>query len=420
MTDFLIDNSDKMDKKTQTVQSVLIDELIPNFDFSSVFGMRTFKSVGGSAIVIKQLDLKEKNDKGTFMEKAQKMPMASGGCPLAVALKESMEELNSNEVETKKIFLITAGEDTDGGLPEYEVEKAAKNIQINIIGIGMDDVDLHTATKIAQMTGGVCCNIPADQLNNNSAIKEIVAPAVEALKNDGKVAIQPSAPAKPVVVEEKVIEEKKEEPKAAPKTETAPQPQIAQTKVELPKINNSSASSIQSSVVEKTEHEVFDAEAEAKATADNIQIKIDQVVANVTSQLNELCKCIPSLVSADLQTIQRMAKSNDAIKDENLALRQAEDKNIKSIEELKKINEEATATISQLMQVIEDQRHTEEHNKKIVEEIAAERKNAADQIELLTQTIEQKDKEIAALEANKAEMQAAIDDLIGKLSVLRQ
>lgn len=430
MTDFLIDNSDKMDKKVQVAQQVLVGSIIPNFDCNSVFGMRSFKSVVGSAIVIKQLDLKEKNDKAAFLEKANKLPMASGGCPLAVALKESLEELSNNEAETKKIILITAGEDTDGGVPEYEVEKSAKDIQINIIGIGMGEFQLADANKIAQMTGGVCCNIPAEQFNDNHAIETIVAPVVNAMKSDNKVAAQPVSTPKA----QPVVEVQKEEPKeSAPKmaafvsqpkmaqSETKKTPEIKETKIELPKVDlNPAATAIQSVTVEKTEQESFDAVAEVKETSDNIQVKMEQVITAVRAQLDELSQSIPSLLGSDLQTIQKMIRNNEASTKENQALRQAEEQNIKNIEELKKINEEATATISQLMQVIEDQRQTEEQNKKIVEEITAERKSAASQIEQLTQTIEAKEKEIAALEENKAEMQAAIDELIGKLSVLRQ
>ena len=420
-TDFLIDNSDKMDKKVRVAQTVMNKCLIPNFDASSAFGMRTFKSVVGSPIIIKQLDLKEKNDKATFEDKVNKLPLSSGGCPLAVALKESMEELNSRDEEVKKIFLITAGEDTDGGVPEYEVENIAGNVQVNIVGIGMKDRDLNAAEKIAQQTKGACCNIPEDKFSDDSAIQAIVAPVVDAMKSITFVAApKPQPVATPKEEAPKMEPVQIAQPEAPRMAAFVAQPTMATTKVELPKTNNSqSATHIQSASVAHVEKEEFDAIAEAQKTADSIQIQLQTIISDVTEQLKGLYANIPSLVANDKQTIQKLIKSNESTVAENQALRNAEAQNIKSIDELKTINEEATGTISQLMQVIEDQRSTEEQNKKILEEISAERQKAAGTIAQLNQTIAQKEAQIKALEENKISMQAAIDELIGKLSSLR-
>ena len=386
VTDFLIDISDKMDKKLSITQRILTDEIAPNFDFSGVFGMRIFKSVCGSPIIIKSLDLAEPNTKSYFITKATSLPLASGGAPVAATVKESMESLKALDADEKKIVLITAGEDTDGGVFEYEVEKLALGIQVNIIGVTMRESDLRSAQKAAQLTGGVCCNIPEDKLGDPFAIRELVAPIINALNTKAapaapKVEAKPEAPkseVKPEPVAQPKVEikeepkeelkiEAKEEPKVEaprmaafvqqPAAQAQPKQEEAPEKKPTPQINNKNfakeAESVQGvSVSQNFSREHFDA----------------------VSALQNANQDIESLLKANMETLQRVLKEKENLTKENEQLRAAEKSNLESISQLQNTAKEANETIQQLHDIIAD-----------------------------------KDAEIEALNANKRDLQVAIN-----------
>ena len=205
--DFLIDISDKMDKKVPIVQNVVIDGIVPNIDFSEPFGMRTFLSIVKSPIIINSLDMGS-NMREDFVKKIQGLPFPNGGAPIAEAFKESCAgfkkfEKTNGEV-TRRIVFVTNGEDTDAGVLDYEVEKATKDypIQVNIIGICMSEANQRTAKKVADMTGGAFCNV--EQTCDVLTLRGIIAPVIDALHN----AIAAKAP----------------EPAPAPQPAPAPEP----------------------------------------------------------------------------------------------------------------------------------------------------------------------------------------------------
>ena len=196
--DFLIDISDKMDKKVPIVQNVVIDGIVPNIDFSEPFGMRTFLSIFKSPIIINSLDLGA-NTREDFVQKIQGLPIPNGGAPIAETFKESCAGFKkfekANGEVTRRIVFVTNGEDTDAGVLDYEVEKAVKDypIQVNIIGICMSESSQRTAKKVADMTGGAFCNV--EQTCDVMTLRNILSPVIDALRNEVSAKAAEPAPA---------------------------------------------------------------------------------------------------------------------------------------------------------------------------------------------------------------------------------
>lgn len=185
-TDFLIDISGKMDKKMPIVQNVVLDGIVPNMDFTEPFGMRTFLSVCKSPIIINSLDM-GMNLREDFVKKIQNLPFPNSGAPIAEAFKESVAgfkkfEKQNGEV-SRRIVYVTNGEDTDSGVLDYEVEKVIKDypIQVNIVGICMSEANQKMAKKVADMTGGVFCNV--EQTCDTLTLRNILTPLIDAMHN---------------------------------------------------------------------------------------------------------------------------------------------------------------------------------------------------------------------------------------------
>ena len=96
--DFLIDISDKMDKKLTITQTILQNEIIPYLNFDENIGMRTFLSVVKNPIVINSLDM-GLNTKSDFMQKAGSLPFPNGGSPIGYTIKESLKSLRNVDAD---------------------------------------------------------------------------------------------------------------------------------------------------------------------------------------------------------------------------------------------------------------------------------------------------------------------------------
>lgn len=403
VTDFLIDNSDKMDKKLSVTQKVLTDEIAPKFDFSHTFGMRTFKSICGSPIIIKSLDLAEPNTKDDFIKKATSLPLASGGSPITATVKESLESLAKIDADRKKILLITAGEDTDGGVLEYEVEKRASIAQINIIGVGMKDSDLRAAQKVAQLTNGICCNIPADKINDTSAIRETIAPVVEALLKEAPAA----APqvhveqAKPVVEEKKItpiIEIKQDVQEEAPKMAAFVQkPQPAQAATEKREERQEPVKKQEVVISNKD----FAKETNAIKIA-TVETHVEDDKFDAVSALKSANEKISELLQSNMNTLQHVLKNGESTRKENEQLRAAEQQNQNSIQQLRKTIQEANNTIQQLKQVVSDKNA----------EIEALNANKNDLQVTINQWIERDKKVVIDLDSNARQATSAASEKI--------
>ena len=384
--DFLIDISDKMDKKLSVTQRVLTDEIIPNISEEAEFGMRTFLSVAKCPIIINSLDM-GKNTKGDFIKKATSLPYPNGGTPIAEVISTSIDEIQKSKADRKIIFLIGAGEETEG-VYEMEVDRKKSDVQINIIGIGMRDTDLATAQKVAQSTGGICCNIPSDKFSDAHAIHEIVIPAIDVLK--GKV-IVPQGKNEVLKQQEEpqrhqAIERKPEETSSIPKMAAFVSVPNAGTKpmqkdeprafkgnpANISAKNfNETAQSIHAAKTESAPQTNFDALAEIKQTNESIQ----------------------SLLNEHVATLQKVLQNNENQRKENTALREAEERNISSIQTLKAELEEAGDTISQLKEVVRNRE----------EEIEALNSNKQDLLVTINQWEERDRKVIVDLDPKERE-----------------
>ena len=362
--DFLIDISDKMDKKVPIVQNVVIDGIVPNIDFSEPFGMRTFLSIVKSPIIINSLDMGS-NMREDFVKKIQGLPFPNGGAPIAEAFKESCAgfkkfEKTNGEV-TRRIVFVTNGEDTDAGVLDYEVEKATKDypIQVNIIGICMSEANQRTAKKVADMTGGAFCNV--EQTCDVMTLRGIIAPIIDALHNaisakapEPAPAPQPAPAPEPItakIPEPEPVRVKEEPIRAAFVSQPvaqAPKP-AAQAPVQQEKKEEPAFSSIAAEVIEP----VFDIEKEneykaeiaaiaelqaARSAQKSANVKaIEESNSNIVALLGKNKAMMDQILEGGKETEIALDRLRAAVKDHEM-----------TIEELRTVNKKLTEQNLQL------------------------------------------------------------------------
>ncbi len=362
--DFLIDISDKMDKKVPIVQNVVIDGIVPNIDFSEPFGMRTFLSIVKSPIIINSLDMGS-NMREDFVKKIQGLPFPNGGAPIAEAFKESCAgfkkfEKTNGEV-TRRIVFVTNGEDTDAGVLDYEVEKATKDypIQVNIIGICMSEANQRTAKKVADMTGGAFCNV--EQTCDVMTLRGIIAPVIDALHNaisakapEPAPAPQPAPAPEPItakIPEPEPVRVKEEPIRAAFVSQPvaqAPKP-AAQAPVQQEKKEEPAFSSIAAEVIEP----VFDIEKEneykaeiaaiaelqaARSAQKSANVKaIEESNSNIVALLGKNKAMMDQILEGGKETEIALDRLRAAVKDHEM-----------TIEELRTVNKKLTEQNLQL------------------------------------------------------------------------
>lgn len=362
--DFLIDISDKMDKKVPIVQNVVIDGIVPNIDFSEPFGMRTFLSIVKSPIIINSLDMGS-NMREDFVKKIQGLPFPNGGAPIAEAFKESCAgfkkfEKTNGEV-TRRIVFVTNGEDTDAGVLDYEVEKATKDypIQVNIIGICMSEANQRTAKKVADMTGGAFCNV--EQTCDVLTLRGIIAPVIDALHNaisakapEPAPAPQPAPAPEPItakIPEPEPVRVKEEPIRAAFVSQPiaqAPKP-AAQAPVQQEKKEEPAFSSIAAEVIEP----VFDIEKEneykaeiaaiaelqaARSAQKSANVKaIEESNSNIVALLGKNKAMMDQILEGGKETEIALDRLRAAVKDHEM-----------TIEELRTVNKKLTEQNLQL------------------------------------------------------------------------
>lgn len=366
--DFLIDISDKMDKKVPIVQNVVIDGIVPNVDFSEPFGMRTFLSIVKSPIIINSLDMGS-NMREDFVKKIQNLPFPNGGAPIAEAFKESCAgfkkfEKTNGEV-TRRIVFVTNGEDTDAGVLDYEVEKATKDypIQVNIIGICMSEANQRTAKKVADMTGGAFCNV--EQTCDVLTLRGIIAPVIDALHNaisakapEPAPAPQPApqpAPApepitakipepEPVRVREEPIRAAFVSQPAAPAPKPAAQAPVQQEKKEEPAFSSIAAEVIEPAFDIEKENEykaeiAAIAELQAARSAQkSANVKaIEESNSNIVALLGKNKAMMDQILEGGKETEIAFDRLKAAIKDHEM-----------TIEELRTVNKKLTEQNLQL------------------------------------------------------------------------
>lgn len=344
-TDFLIDISDNMTKKLPIAQKAIKEEIIPLLDFSNSIGMRTFISIAKSPIVINSIDLGA-TTKQEFTEKIEKLPIPNAGSPIGYTVKQSLEFLNGVEADRKRIILVTAGVETDGGNYEFEVEKNLKvdNVQVNIIGLGLSGFEEKTAQKTADMSYGCFCNIPLDKGDDSLAISSILQPLKDIL--NGKEVIPTPAPEpepapspvpEPAPVPEPVVEQKPE-----PKVEVEPVAEPVGVKVEKPQpvAPAVEVKKVQEFVVPDRGNTQFKEQPATRLEA----FSADSAASGVQT-LDENNAQIEKLLKQNAQSFaQKQAESDKKIAE----LREAGQQAVATIEELKALNNNANGVIDRL------------------------------------------------------------------------
>lgn len=362
--DFLIDISDNMSKKLNIAQKAIKEEIIPLLDFSDSIGIRTFLSIAKSPIVINSIDLGATN-RHDFTEKIDKLPIPNAGSPIGYTVKQSLEFLNGVEADRKRIILVTAGVETDGGNYEFEVEKNLKvdNIQVNIIGLGLSGFEEKTAQKTAEMSHGCFCNIPLDKGDDSLAISNILQPLKDIL--NGKEIIPT-----PIVKEEtpvaEIVTETAAEPEiSVPEISIEPEKkeEVTEPKIEIKVETSPIAQTEEPKTVEKIEVEYkptdrsntqFKAETDTRLnTAFNAQ-NSGADVQNINKQLAENNAQIEKLLKQNAQELQSFAIKQQESDKEIAKLRAAGQNAIATIEELKGLNNNANNEIDRLEKLLAD------------------------------------------------------------------
>lgn len=388
-TDFLIDISDKMDKKVPIVQNVVIDGIVPNFDFSEPFGMRTFLSIVKSPIIINSLDLGT-NMREDFVKKIQGLPFPNGGAPIAEAFKESCAgfkkfEKTNGEV-TRRIVYVTNGEDTDAGILDYEVEKAIKDypIQVNIIGICMSEANQRTAKKVADMTGGAFCNV--EQTCDVLTLRGIITPIIDALHK----AVPAQAPAPQPVAQSAPAPQ----PAPAPATARVPEPEPVRVREEPVRAAFVSQPVAQAPVQQEKQEEPSFASIAAEVKEPIIDAAKEQEYKAEIAAIAELQAARSAQKSANVKAIEESNSNIMALLDKNKVM----------MDEILEGGKETEVALDKLRAAIKDHEMT-------IEELRTVNKKLTEQNLQLKHRAKEQEVNMEALKQEKMALQKEIDRL---------
>lgn len=178
VTEILIDVSSSMEKKISAVKQLILNDIIPELDFSYKIGIKTFTTLSNSN---RNLDINTVLplsivDKETILLKINSLASSKNGrTPIAAAIRKSVESLSEYVSKDKIIILVTDGGETEGGNYVDEATKAAKNgfnCKIHVVGLDLNEESKKQATQIAQITGGSASFLVfQNQSYNNSIAK---------------------------------------------------------------------------------------------------------------------------------------------------------------------------------------------------------------------------------------------------------
>jgi len=158
VTEILVDISGSMKNKMIATKQALLNDIIPELDYSSRIGIKTFSTLGKP----KQLSINpilplNKTDKEVIKQKIQSISCSDGGTPIAATIKASVQSLAEYIANDKVIILVTDGAETEGGDYVLEAKKATEEgikCKIHVIGIDLKEEDKLKAKEIARITGG--------------------------------------------------------------------------------------------------------------------------------------------------------------------------------------------------------------------------------------------------------------------------
>lgn len=194
--EILIDFSGSMKDKLNLTKETLLNLVIPQLDYSSRIGIKTFTSGQNKILVITPILPLNITNQEQLKEAVNSLGIPSGGTPIAESIRESVKSLSEFQAFDKAIVLVTDGEETNGGDPEAEVRNAQKNgveIQIHTIGIGLSDKTKLWAEEIKKITKGSLSNIPysKDTSYNQQIVQKNLSDFYSKISSSSTVIIPP-------------------------------------------------------------------------------------------------------------------------------------------------------------------------------------------------------------------------------------
>lgn len=222
VTEILIDFSGSMKDKLPLTKQVLLTDVIPNLDYASRIGIKTFAGNNNQPPTTQVLNLNLTN-KEEIIRAINSLGTPAGGTPITAAIRASVTTLKEYAANDKKIILVTDGEEDKGGDYVAEAKKASAegvNCQVHIIGIGLNETAKAQAQEISKITNGSFSFIPytTGASYNSATIKTNLTPFINAVKVSptvisssvttpiSKPIVQPEVKKEPLKVEETKVE----------------------------------------------------------------------------------------------------------------------------------------------------------------------------------------------------------------------
>lgn len=191
VTEFIIDLSGSMKDKIVLTKQMLLSDIIPNLDYSSRIGIKSFSAVKDQPPVIQELPLNIV-DKQSILKAISDLQVKNGGTPISEAIRQSVITLKEYPANNKKIILVTDGEEDKGGDYVAECKKAKSegiNCEIHVVGVGLNQQAQTKAQEIANLTNGTFSHIPFSPGTqyNQTIVKSKLSTFYNAVKNNRTV-----------------------------------------------------------------------------------------------------------------------------------------------------------------------------------------------------------------------------------------
>jgi len=151
-----------MGDKIALTKQMLLSDIIPNLNYSSRIGIKSFSAVANQPPVIQELPLNI-IDKQSIIKAINELTVKQGGTPISEAIRQSVLTLKEYSANDKKIILVTDGEEDKGGDYVAECKKAKSegiNCEIHVVGVGLNPQAQTKAQEISKLTNGTFSNIP--------------------------------------------------------------------------------------------------------------------------------------------------------------------------------------------------------------------------------------------------------------------
>ena len=188
VTEILIDFSASMSEKLVLTKSSLLQDIIPDLDYSSKIGIKTFTATKDKQPIIKSVLPLSITNKEQLITAISSLDNPDGNTPIAAAIKSSVDSLKEYLAFDKKIILVTDGEENCNGDYEKEVNIAISegiNCEIHIIGIGLNEKAIKQAEKIKTLSKGSFSSIPfvkGQTVYQQNVVRHNLAPFYTAVK----------------------------------------------------------------------------------------------------------------------------------------------------------------------------------------------------------------------------------------------